>query len=367
MRNVAVLVFSVFLLALPTITAYGSTDIPSVSAQASVLLCVNNGKVLYSSNKDTRLPIASTTKLMTSLITLEESQKDNKVVTFKRNMIEEGSSMYLKIGEQVTLQDLCTGMLLPSGNDAATAAAISVSGSKEDFSKLMNKRAKKLGMNNTSFVTPSGLDDPDHYSTAYDMALLMKECLKNKKFCAISRCKGRAVKFVKPSKKVVTYINHNRLLSTYDYCISGKTGYTESAGRCLVTAARKNGVTLVAVTLNDKNDWKDHTSLYEYGFQKVKSQQFSKKELKQNVVGGIKQTAKLEIQGKTFISEKCLIKERILIPPFAYTPIKKGARAGVVEYIEDGKVIDRQILRYKENIDYNGSEESFWEWLKGIF
>ena len=298
-------------------TVYGYAEEPSVSAKATVLFCADNGKVLFSQNANDKMKMASTTKLMTSLITLEYAEKDNKIVTFTKDMVEEGSSMYLKIGEQVTLEDLCTGMLLPSGNDASTASAIAIAGSKENFAKLMNLRAKRIGMSN----------------------------------------------------KVITYINHNKLLSTYPYCISGKTGYTESAGRCLVTASKKDGVTLIAVTLNDKNDWEDHKALYDYGFSKVKSCNFSGKEIKQAIVGGTKEKVKLEIKGKTFVlnSENEKISERIIIPPFAYAPIKKGDIAGVVEYVKMGRVIDRQLITYRENIDYYRSENGFWDWIKGIF
>ncbi|MGN1131911.1 MAG: D-alanyl-D-alanine carboxypeptidase family protein, partial [Ruminococcus sp.] len=279
------------------------------------------------------------------------------------------SSMYLKVGEKLRLEDLCVGMLLPSGNDAATCAAVSIAGSKEKFAELMNNRAKEIGMKNTNFVTPSGLDDDNHYSTAYDMALLMRECLKNKKFCEISGSVSKTVSFVSPQDKAVTYQNHNRLLSSYEYCISGKTGYTESAGRCLVTAARKNGVTLIAVTLNDRNDWEDHTSLYEYGFTQVYSKTFSQKTITQSVVGGKSDSVKLKIEEKTFVtnSKNEKITEKILIDPFAYAPIKKGDRAGIVLYCKNGRVIDKATLTYEDDIEYKTTPSGFWEFIKGLF
>lgn len=366
-KFVAVIFSCIFLFAIAVTDGFAGEL--STSAQASVLICADNGKVLYSHNMNTRLKMASTTKLMTALLTLESAKKDNRVVTFKENMIEKGSSMYLKVGEKLRLEDLCVGMLLPSGNDASTCSAVSLAGSKENFAKLMNSRAEKIGMKNTNFVTPSGLDDPHHYSTAYDMALLMKECLKNKKFCEISGSVSRTVSFVSPKDKTVTYQNHNRLLSSYEYCISGKTGYTESAGRCLVTASRKNGVTLIAVTLNDRNDWEDHTSLYEYGFSKVHSQAFSKKTITQSVVGGAKDFVKLNIEGKSFItnSKKDKITLKILVDPFAYAPINKGDRAGLVLYCKNGRVIDKSTIYYDENIEYKTTQSGFWEFIKGLF
>lgn len=362
-------VFLLVALMLFPVSYSAKADVPSVNAGASVLYCVETDSVLYSHNENKAMKMASTTKLMTSLITLEKAKKHNKTVTFTKDMIEEGSSMYLKVGEKVTLKDLCVGMLLPSGNDASTASAITIAGSKEIFADLMNKRAKKIGMKNTHFVTPSGLDDKDHYSTAYDMALLMKECLKNKSFCEISSSKGKSVFFKKPKDKAVTYINHNRLLSTYEYCISGKTGYTDSAGRCLVTASRKNNITLIAVTLNDKTDWKDHTALYDYGFSKLKSKVFNEKIITQDIVGGNKDTIALKVEGKTFVTDnkKDNYREKIIIPPFAYAPIKRGDKAGMIEYTKNGKVVDRKSITYSENIKYKGSKKSFWDLIKEIF
>ena len=145
------------------------------SAQAYALYCPDNGELLLSSNPDKRLSMASTTKIMTALITLEHAASDNKTVEFTDEMTAEGSSMYLKVGERVTLDDLAVGMMMQSGNDAANAAAIAIAGSVGDFAALMNRRAAEIGMENTRFVTPSGLDDDGHYSTARDMALLMAE------------------------------------------------------------------------------------------------------------------------------------------------------------------------------------------------
>ena len=238
----------------------------SVSASSAVLYCPLNNEVYYSVKENTRMKPASTTKLMTALIALEYAQKDNKQVEFTEEMTAEGSSMYLKYGEVVTLKDLAAGLLMCSGNDAANAAAIAISGSPDKFAKLMNKRARKIGMRNTHFVNPSGLDSEEHYSTAYDMALLMSEALKNSEFARLTAKKSETVNFISPKDKSVTYSNHNRLLSLYEHCIGGKTGYTMASGRCLVSAAQKDGLTLIAVTMNDRDDWRDHAAMYNYGF-----------------------------------------------------------------------------------------------------
>ncbi len=173
----------------------------SVSAQSAVLYCADNNEVYFSKNENKRMRPASTTKIMTALLTLEYAEKDNKQVKFTEDMIAEGSSMYLKLGEVVTLRDLAVGIMLCSGNDAANAAAISISGSKEKFAKLMTERAHKIGMKHTNFITPSGLDDKDHYTTAYDMALLMAKAMENSDFKRLTSLKSETVKFIKPANK----------------------------------------------------------------------------------------------------------------------------------------------------------------------
>lgn len=369
MKKITVLIVCfVFSFSLLNFTAK-ATDV-STSAMGTVLYCANNKNVVYGKNENVKMKMASTTKLMTTLLALEYAEKHkNPTVTFTKAMIEEGSSMYLKVNEKVTIKDLCVGMLLPSGNDAATAVAIKIAGSKEKFAVLMNNRAKEIGMTNTNFVTPSGLDDDNHYSTPYDMALLMAECSKNKEFMKICSRKSMTVSFVSPKDKIVTYQNHNRLLSLYDYCIGGKTGYTDSAGRCLVTIAKKDGITLIAVTLNDKKDWQDHIDLYDYGFSEVCSKSFDEKLLSQEIVGGTKDKTKLRVKEKTFVlddkSDK--ITRKIYLSQFAYAPVKKGSKAGVVNYYKNGKLLERNIINYQEDIDYEETEKSFWDFIKELF
>ena len=344
----------------------------SVSAESAVLYCADNNKVYFSLNENKRVKPASTTKIMTALLTLEHAERDNKKVEFKREMISEGSSMYLKIGEVVTLRDLAVGILLCSGNDAANAAAVSISGSKEKFAELMTERAHKIGMKNTNFVTPSGLDDENHYTTAYDMALLMDEALKNPDFKSLTARKTDTVKFIKPENKITTYSNHNRLLSSYEYCIGGKTGYTSSAGRCLVSAAVKDGLTLIAVTMNDKRDWADHTAMYNYGFEKYRMKEIDDNYffLDVDTVGGENNKTTVGGVGKSGIVVKAAdyrkIKRKIIMDNFLYAPIKSDTEVGKIIYSLNGKIIARHKLTAATENNFVRENKNILESIKGF-
>lgn len=345
----------------------------SVSASSAVLYCPDNQKVYYSKNENTKAKMASTTKIMTALLTLEYAAKNNKKVKFTRDMIAEGSSMYLKVGEVVTLRDLAAGLLLCSGNDAANAAAITIAGSLEKFAELMNKRAKQIGMKNTNFVTPSGLDHDDHYSTAYDMALLMAVALENKDFAEITAMKTATVNFIKPKDKSTTYSNHNRLLSLYEYCIGGKTGYTMAAGRCLVTASKKDGLTLICVTLNDKRDWNDHISMYNYGYENYCMKSLDDRDfyLDVDTVGGESESTTVGSDDSTDIvlpvDDADKVKREIFLDNFIYAPVKDGDKAGFIKYTLNGKQIAKHNLIA---MSYNNSVEedkNIWDYIKGFF
>ena len=218
----------------------------STSAAAAVLMDADTGQVLYDHNGSRRMLIASTTKIMTALVALERASPTD-VITVKQEHMTEGSSMYLRPGERVTVEELLYGLLLCSGNDAAEALADGCGGTAS-FVRRMNSLAGELGMEDTSFENPSGLDGQAHYSTARDMARLAAYAARS---VAIG---GR------------TMTNHNRLLRAVPGCIGMKTGYTRAAGRTLVSAAERDGRRLVAVTLQDGNDWADHAALYDWGF-----------------------------------------------------------------------------------------------------
>ncbi len=352
--------------------AQAQTDL-NISAEAYVLYCANNGKILISENENKKMKPASTTKIMTSLIALEEAASDNKKVKFIDEMIAEGSSMYLKVGEVVTLEDLAVGMMMASGNDAANATALSVSGSTEKFSERMNERAKQIGMKNTNFITPSGLDDDEHYSTAYDMALLMSYALENEDFAKLTSQKSADVSFIEPSSKKTRYSNHNRLLSMYEYCIGGKTGYTMAAGRCLVSAARKDGLTLVCVTLNDRNDWKDHASLYDYGFTEYSCYESDDSEFFADIpcVGSDKDyvavTGEKDTSFVVSSEDKDNVERKIYIDRFLYAPLKKHETVGRIEYLIDGKIISETDIITVEVINSIEENKNIFTKIKDLF
>ena len=232
---------------------------PQVSAKSAALLDGTTGECLYVKNGEQRALIASTTKIMTGLLVCEAGDLGRTVTVPETAAGTEGSSMYLKSGETLTRRELLYGMMLHSGNDAALTLAISISGSEAAFVRQMNRRACALNLTQTHFANPHGLDSGENYSTALDLARLAQAALQNEQFRAVVStktitCAGR------------TLTNHNKLLWRYDGCIGVKTGYTRHAGRILVSAAERGESQLIAVTLADPDDWRDHAALLDYGF-----------------------------------------------------------------------------------------------------
>lgn len=238
---------------------------PSTSADQAILIEAESGRVLYEHNPHQEQRIASITKIMTAHLAVQHGNLDELVKISPEASVTEGSSLYLKAGQKVSLRDLIYGLLLRSGNDSAVAIAEHVSGSVEKFSDLMNEEAKRIGMKNSHFTNPHGLDlDDDHYSSSFDMALLTREALKDKQFAEIFGTKSHKGESVDPAP---FWSNKHRLVTgMYPHATGGKTGYTKLAGRTLVTSAKRDGMTLIAVTIRASNDWNDHIQLFEYGF-----------------------------------------------------------------------------------------------------
>lgn len=248
-------------------------DIQSVSAsdtsKSTIVMDMDSGRILYEKNKDEKRLIASITKIMTAVIAIENKNLDSVVTIGEEVLPMYGSNIYIEVGEKMTLRDLLYGLMLRSGNDAAVAIANFVSKDEESFVKLMNEKAKKLGMYNTIFRNPHGLDEKtENYSTAYDMAKLMSYANKLLEFVEISGTKEWKVT---TNKKTYLWRNRNSLLFNYKYLTGGKTGYTPRVGKTLVTTASKDNLNLVAVTLSDGNHYSTQKELYEYLFSKYKS------------------------------------------------------------------------------------------------
>lgn len=255
-----------------------------VSGKSAVLLEQESGRVLFEKNAHEPRKIASITKIMTAILAVESEKMEEMVEVSAEASGVEGSSLFLKPGEHIKLKDLTTGLMLRSGNDAAVAIAENVGGSLDGFIYMMNEKANEIGMENTQFTNPHGLDDENnHYSTAYDMGLLMKYAMKNETFRDITATE-RYKAPQEGEKWDRVWQNKNKLLtSLYDYSTGGKTGYTKAAGRTLVSTAEKNNMSLIAVTLDAPSDWKDHIEMFEWGFDSFEFIQLAEKKEQINV------------------------------------------------------------------------------------
>lgn len=323
-----------------------------VSAQSAVLMCANNGEVLFQKNAHKQLSMASTTKIMTSLIALEAAIPETEITVTKEMVSVEGTSMGLLAGDSVSLRELVYGMLLQSGNDAANTVAYVIGGGPEGFAKLMNERAAEIGMENTNFVTASGLDDENHYSTAYDMALLACESIANPEFAAICSQKSARLTYGNPPY-ARTLTNHNRLLWKYEDTIGIKTGFTKKSGRCLVSAAERDGVVLVAVTLNAPSDWNDHISMFEYGFSQCEAANVGcdLSNVRLDVVGGEAASAAVRLSHEPvwLKGEECSY--RLIMKPFEYAPVNAGEIVGTAVFFSGDNIIDEVPIEAAEFVE----------------
>lgn len=319
-----------------------------LSAASAIVIDADTLEVLFQKNADEKRSIASTTKILPSLIACESGKLEDTVNITWDMVNTHGSLLGLRENDKITLYDLVAGMLLPSGNDAANAVAIYLAGSLEDFAAVMNKKAAELGMNDSFFVTPSGLDEGNHHSTARDMAVLTANALKNETFAGIFSMSSADVKI---NGEMHTIYNHNRLLQELDGCIGGKTGFTDKAGRCLVSAAEKNGNTLVCVTLGAPDDWNDHKKLYEECFAMYENQTFSGS-VDVPVVGGTKDIIKCSYSVDVSVLNQNLVTVELYAFPFVYSPVSSGETIGkaVIKYKE--KEIRTVDITARENAEY---------------
>lgn len=326
-----------------------SSPAGAISARKAILLDAETGRVIYEKQADEKSLIASTTKIMTALIVCEQCNVLDRVRIPKEAVGIEGSSIYLKEGEVLTVQELLYGMMLHSGNDAATALAIYCGGTVEGFAQLMNDKARMLKMTGSHFVNPHGLDAPDHYSTARDLAKLACYAMENPIFA-----KTVSTKTVTMGSRYLT--NHNKLLWRVEGADGVKTGYTRAAGRILVSSAKRQGRRLVAVTIEDGNDWADHAALYEQGFSAYKV----KKVLSKgdclgyvHVFGGTEEKVGL-VSTQDFsysMTEDETPTIRFSTKGMVFAPVVEGGDAGYAYICIGDKVVGKVSVRYDRTIE----------------
>lgn len=371
-RSFLICILAAAMLAAFSVSASGEyAQPPQTSAYAYSLYCANNGEFIAGKNSGERLPMASTTKIMTAVLALEaEESGEASSVRMSSDYYSEGSSMYLADGEALSVHDIAGGMMMVSGNDAANAIAVTLGGSIEGFAYKMNDKAASLGLDNTHFVNPSGLDSDGHFTTADDLCRLMAYCMENESFAEIVGSRSITAEFIEPSGKEQTYYNENKLLSRYEYCIGGKTGYTEKAGRTLVSCAEKDGVRLVCATLGDPDDWNDHEALFEYGFSQLSAEipVLEETDLKTAVAGGESDVVKcICSEAPQVVAGSKDVTIKYELPKFVYAPVKEGQKIGEAKYYTGGVYAGRSDITAETSIAADKTETSFLENIASFF
>ncbi len=343
----------------------------SLSAECACVIDAKTGRVIYDKDMNKKHTMASTTKIMTALVALENSELTDIVTVSKNAAGEEGTSLYLKAGDTATMEDLLFGLMLQSGNDAAIAIAEAVSGSVSEFAVLMNKKAEEIGAKNSSFKNPNGLDEDGHYTTAYDLAIIARHALENSKFSEIVSTKTKSI-----LDGTQTVSNHNKMLRNYDGCIGVKTGFTKKSGRCLVTAAERNGVKVIAVTLNAPNDWNDHKNMLDYGFSQTEYFPIIAGGMTVNTVSvknGASKTVEVCAEKDFYISENKNEKFKNItvkcnIPKEITAPVKKGEKIGELTVFYKNNPLETINLLASVDIEYQeNTKDSFLKNLKKLF
>lgn len=368
---IAILLMAALIFSAMTIYAFGekkSKDI-NVSARSATLYQPETDTFIYSKNADARLPMASTTKIMTALVALENSDPRELVTIDERAVGTEGSSAYLREGEVLTMEELTYALLLQSANDAAVAIACHVGGSVEGFADMMNIRAEELGLSDTHFKNPHGLDNEEHYTTAAELAKIAAEALKNETFRKITSTYKKTFSSEERSR---TYVNHNKLLKMYDGCIGVKTGFTKKSGRCLVSAAERDGLTFISVTLDAPSDWNDHKCMLDLGFDTLERLTFAECRdhiYKIPLLDGVSESVSVyNPEGASLILEKGehRVEEYIKLVRFTVAPVSDGEILGEIIYTVDGKEAARVPLVATESVEKT-KEKGFFDRILSIF
>ncbi len=362
MKKTAVLLAAIFFIQI--FFAFPLSAAPAISAKSAVVIDADTGRILYEQDAHTRRGMASTTKIMTALVALENASTDTVVAVDPRACGVEGSSVYLFAGEQITMETLLYALMLQSANDAAEAIAYAVAGSIDGFAAMMNRKADALGLTATHFENPHGLDGETHYTTAYELALIAAHAMENEVFAEIVSTVKKTVPLHNGEASRLL-VNHNRLLREYDDIIGVKTGYTKKCGRTLVSAAEQNGIRLICVTLNDGNDWADHRSLLDFGFSLYEEVTLSDTvSYEVPVCGGTSASvcvrtrecpAALLPQGGGEITS---VTE---MPRFLYAGVREGDVVGRIVFYADGARVGEALLYAEGSVPIARKEKSFWK------
>ena len=333
--------------------------VPENSSHAAILVNADTGLVLFEQNANEKMLIASTTKIMTALVILDKCDPDQIVEVKPEYAAVEGSSAYIEAGEKIAVRELLYGLLMASGNDAATALACYCAGSIEAFAEMMNEKAAQLGLENSSFRNPHGLDADGHYSTAADLAVITCAALKYPLFAEIVSTKTY-------NSENHSYMNHNKLLWSYEGCKGVKTGYTIAAGRSLVSCAERGGMTLVCVTLSDPDDWNDHKAMFDWGFDCYVYREV----LPMGVLGSVpvisgtesSVAVKASRQSRFLLKKDTEITYRVQLPEFVYAGIKAGEYAGEIMVYADGEFLAQFPLEYSYDVPVSdGLNDNAWQ------
>lgn len=356
MLLIITLIFSLFTV---YIYSFGSL---SVSAKSALLYEPTNDTVLYSKNPHKRMGMASTTKIMSAVCALENSDPEKIVEIDERAVGIEGSSIYLEKGEQFKMLDLIYALMLQSANDAAVAISYEIAGGVDEFAALMNEKACELGLSDTHFTNPHGLDDKEHYTTAYDLAKITAYALENPIFKEIvSTYKYE----IQSSLKSRILVNHNKLLNSYDGAIGVKTGFTKKSGRSLVGASERDGIRLISVTINAPDDWRDHKAMLDYGYMRLEQVCLANVgEFSYNLPVLSSESEQLRVENREELS-KILPKSRgktdvkVFLPSYVVAPIKRGDTVGKVCFYINGKEIGSVDLIASFDIEKNSERDLF--------
>jgi len=365
----------IFFMAFTVLSAVCPVFAIDISARYACVMDMQTGRVLYEKNAYDCHSMASTTKIMTALLALENT-KENEVVTVSKNAAgTEGSSIYLSAGEKLKMETLLYGLMLNSGNDAAIAIAEHVGGNVDTFAQMMTDRAHAIGAKNTQFKNPNGLDEEGHYTTAYDLALITRTALLNPRFAEIVATKHKSYPASEGSI-ARSFSNHNKLLSFYNGCIGVKTGFTKKTGRCLVSAAKRDHATVICVTLNAPNDWNDHKKLLDYGFSVNQSRPLVLKDMVLKTLpvknGDTKaldllaaEDFYLSYNGKEGLSK---IELDYKLPATVPAPVTAGSQIGTLTIRYNGETLCQMDLLAGSDIEYQEPPKpTLWENFANFF